>query len=487
MARSVSEIRRSIENNVRAEDPSFDVKHGPIQKTIINPIVPEIEYVEGEVDHLTRLLSINYYEEMSDEELDAFALSFATARGLGTRASGYVVFYSYELPSIDVIIPRGFQVSTSNGYYYYRVVQETIFTKSSLSSYLVGSRRRYEFPVAVEAVAPGDEYNVSPLTINTMRGSIAGISGVANLGYMRKGLPPATNEDIAERLSARLFSGSDIIGGRLAEIANSLEGIVSYQMVFSNDVGEFKRLVYDPAIDFVVLDKNRTLYSESYTASGGEVEIILEKQPVYSVVLVEIDDVAQTEGTDYSFSKDMSDDTHGSASAKDKITFFSPLTSGQTVRIVYNYYSSIEEAQEYMEKNVSPYFGTNVLVRLPFRPVVNVSVRYRTLSSYSQSSTKESVIAAVKSFFYPSRFIENANPKTFRQHCAENVYGLSDETIDLIRFSREDQDVTDVADISFNAYEYPQVKFYIDGYLIEDLEESWVTEEVDATDYAALI
>ncbi len=80
MARSATEVEQSLAASISDISPGLATKVGPIRQGIIRPVSAEISTAEVESDHLAQLVSLNFSEASTDQELENLAAALGLER-----------------------------------------------------------------------------------------------------------------------------------------------------------------------------------------------------------------------------------------------------------------------------------------------------------------------------------------------------------------------------------------------------------------------
>lgn len=166
-----------------------------------------------------------------DEAFDKKAGDYNVTREGSRRSIGQAVFYTSTKPTIDKPIETGSIIATTPDEslgvpsFSYEVTSQVTMFLSSIDSYYVSSRKRWEITANIRALTPGSDGNRPANQINKISSGAAGFS-VINLEPTQWGRDIESNRSLAERASLALVSvDSGTTGGYLAA-ARKVPGVL---------------------------------------------------------------------------------------------------------------------------------------------------------------------------------------------------------------------------------------------------------------------
>jgi len=380
MARSLSQIRDSMKSTLRTFDPTIDLEVGPLYDYLIAPVPQALVSIENQVERLKRFYSTNFADVATPEEARDFANNFGTGPDPGGFARATVVFYRTSAPSLsqDSTVPVGALVGTADGTLVYRALQSVTLYGAFSSTNFNSSTNRYEVEVLVEAVAPGQRYNVPVGRINRIVTPVSGFEGVAQVNAAGGGTEPEDALTLAQRVQLK-FKGLD---------RNSVNGLASLgkqaystlirdiRVVRPTDRIEFRRLTSGPSLDIYVDGKLPQQFTEDYLATGGEKVVpIIANRTVTSVSNVTVNGESLS-STDWRFALDTSLEYQSSTRANSVIQLTTPLAANDLVEIS-GVRNDLLDRLQLLYLSEDSVFQTDILVRsyLDMPVVVGLEVR----------------------------------------------------------------------------------------------------------------
>jgi hypothetical protein len=304
------------------------------------------------------------------------------------------------------------------------------------ATYFNPSTQRYEIAVAVEAVAPGIEYNIPANHIRKMQPAITGFDGIVQVADAMGGTEPEDSYEVATRVQEK-FKGLE---------RNSLSGIVtmvkqaepSYVTAVSvikpTDRVEFRRLTYGPSLDVCVKGVNSESFTEDYLASGGETSVpITVNRTVTSVSSVMVNG-AVLDSTSWTFLMDTSLDYQYSTRANPIVQLTNSLSRNDLVEITGTKNALLDEIQAlFISENAL--FYTDILVRSFLEMPIVVALEAR-ITSGDPDLVREQIMALLTAYIEPYTGIPQILlPDRVRSILKENIPEV--ETVKLLEFRRK--------------------------------------------------
>ena len=208
MARTQDQIEEAIRDDIREIDNRLDLKVGPLWDYLIAPVPPQLAVVEAEVEVLKRYYSPNFSSAATPEEARDFATNFGTGPSTGNFATAVVVYYRNTPPPTgrEYTVPIGALVMTYDANLAFKTTQTVTMSGDYAPTYFNASSQRYEIAVTVEAVAPGDTYNIPANHLKRMQPQVPGFDGVQQLTAAKDGTEPEDVNEVSSRVQDK-FKG----------------------------------------------------------------------------------------------------------------------------------------------------------------------------------------------------------------------------------------------------------------------------------------
>jgi len=439
MARTKEQIQDSLRTSLINTDNRLDLKVGPLWDYLIAPIPPQLASIEKQIETLKIYYSPSFSTVATVEEARDFAINFGTGPSLGNFSRTTIVFYRNSAPATGITysVPIGSLVQTVDGNLVYRTIQAAVMSGDYSATYFNPSTQRYELQVAVEAVAPGIQYNIPANHIKRMQPAIGGFDGIEQVADAAGGTEPENNYDVATRVQEK-FKGLE---------RNSLSGIVtlikqaeptyvtSVSVIKPTDRVEFRRLTYGPSLDVCVQGTNFTQFSEDYLASGGETTVpITVNRTVASISSVMVNGVF-LESIAWTFIPDTSLEYQLSTRANPVIQLATSLSTNDLVEIVGTRNDLLDEMQA-MFSGANSIFYTDVLIRSFIELPIIVSMEVR-ITSGDPDEIRGQIMAIVSAFIQPTLggIPTLLVPDRLRSILKENIPEV--DTVKILEFRRK--------------------------------------------------
>jgi len=388
---------------ITAWRPDVDTSVGTLIKDIVIDVPATVLGVAyQDLQQIQKASSINYVNELTDNQVEDLAANYGLTRKQGSYATGVITFIRYSAPTTTVTVGAsdgtgGVSVSTlkdDNGVSYsFTTVETKQFTVANASSLYSADRNRWELNVTIQADQVGSDYNVAANAIKMFSG-INGVDDIVNYNACVGGLDIETNEQLGERIKeaakARLLG--TVAGYK--SLIDSFNQVIDSAVVDTSTPG-YIRNTYGNEVDVVIIGQQIEAYTDTptYNNVNGN-EYILEHQPVISVNSV-IGTVSGNEytfvdGTDYIFVKDTTSDYRESAKGFDKIVW---QQGGQKpdgeYTINYSANQLISTIQDTLDSEENKLVGSDVLVREA--EMINIQMEL-SVNTYSGTNATSSII-----------------------------------------------------------------------------------------------
>ena len=290
---------------------------------------------------------------LSSADLDNEGQNYRLERSSGTYALGYVTFYANTLPAGSITIPAATEVTTVGTSFSspvsYTTISEATFTAASIPNYYSYDRARYEFTVRCICSSIGSLGNAAAGLVIRMTGVIADIDGCTNLTAFTGGQDEESDDDYRVRIQLAMT-------GRELNTVNGLRkylrtlGFQDAYPVRPESTDAEKQL----GCDVFVIDT----YAESYTDTFTYVAIPATRyefshKPVSSVSSATGSIVGLISSSNYTVDIDSTLPYRRGSSADDHMHFGvgAGLSPGETITVVYEYYSRIYQTQLQLDSN----------------------------------------------------------------------------------------------------------------------------------------
>lgn len=463
MARDQDDVLTSMQETVEEIDPTIDVRKGPIYESALVPWSKEVSYTENKVDHLADFFQLEKLSNLSEEEIEQVGRNFGQEVSQGTPSQGFLLFYTYQVPTGDITIPVGTLVSTEDSEYVYQTTTESTFSASNIAAYYNAETRRYEITIPGEAVERGSDYDAKQGRITAMLSPISGISGVTNSTDFEGGTADQTSTEFADDLrDLPLGNSLGTPGGYQAAAIRVAGGVIQDSVVVSSadtDIYERYNLTgMRMGVDLYVIGSRLGPTIYSYTTVGTETRIVLDKQPVLAITSVLVNGIAAS----YSFQQDTDPNHRGSLFAKDSIVLDTAPGPGKDVFVQYTYNMLIEQLQAEMTVVDANLFKTNFLAREGKKVTCEVVA---SIASYGAGNRKTDVEEMTQDFFMDPTFLSSRqtfplelDPGDYRSALEQRLSIIFGS---IVKFNRPDRATADVQTIIFAKNEYPDLNLTI--------------------------
>lgn len=447
MARSEEDIIKELEDSIISTDKTLDVAQGPIPDIFIRPQAGQLAIASDEAESLRQLFTLDFEVSATDEEIRNALSNYGSTPGEGVKARHVQTFLKFTRPSEDISIPAGTLVSNSTGDLIYRVVTAGTMLEASADTFFNATRNSFEISLLVEAIGVGEDFNLPINRVNTVVTPVNGIDSTENRQASTGGASKETKDEQATRLKTALLGrnvGSP--GGVTSLITDALPETITDVAVIQPFEPEFTRLVIGPALDLYNIGEISESYTQSFTALGGETQIVLEKVPALAITSLTVNNLSGVVG--FTLVSDTTVETGGSLTATDIVVLDTTLIAGDFVVIIYTYNKALEDVQTVVFAESQEFlFNTDILVRAPF--VVNPRIvgEIQALASFSTTEVEEDVTAFLTTEFTFTEFIETVYPEVIRQRVITEVSGV--QNFRLTEFRRATGSLSDIEPMVF--------------------------------------
>lgn len=443
MARSVEDVTSSLQTSVELSDPTIETRSGPVFNIMIQPVANEVSKIESEQERIAALYSLQFQNVATVEETEALATNFGIQRAPGTKATAVVFFFRFTRPIEPAVVRRGTLVGNNDGSLQFIVQQDAVLDSDNAEAFFNSARRTFEVAVNVEAVSPGERFNLPAFRINALVTPNADFEGVENRAPAEGGSEEETQAQEVERIRDR-FAGLNTgsIDGIRFVAADSFPEFVKDVAVVQPASTLFRRTPSTPGIDVYIAGSNTQVARQNFVSLGGETRIDITNPPaIASSLQLTINGVANTEAR---IIKDTGP-LGNTVRADEFVQLADPLTAGDLVTFLYSFNRLVFDVQDvYEPTNIgdSLLFGTDILVYEGVQVPITVQMSIRIGSSFDIPRTTDQVQNAVIDFVETNVFGATLFPETLRENILTTIQGVT--SLNLQTFRRTDTSLRDV-------------------------------------------
>lgn len=430
-----------------------------IRDVVIEAPSNEIALLYKENENTKLLRSLDNASDIPTVDLIQIGNNYGLELLPGTKARGTITFRVLNLSTTesDITIPAGTQVQTAHTTDFAAVVFQTLedvtFYAASAPSYFNSDTGFYEVTTIIECTDIGKAGNVSTGVINILSTTINRIHSVYNSNTTAGGTEIETNEDFAERILEKLKGNNIGTKSGIKTIAESFSSaIVSVEIVGPNDE-EMTRNEYGGSVDVVIQGEYLETATQTEVYETGDTEIILETQPVKSILsvtgYVDGDEYTFSAETDYSFIIDDWSLQNGSILAQSKILWIGTTPDdGSDVTIIYTYNKLVVDLQAEYDDDSNHIIASDILVRTAVEIPTDISLQITVYSGVDKTTVSANCVSALSSFASNLLLGESLNMSDI-VGIVENISGVNKVVIPLR---------SPTTDIEVSKYEYIRLK-----------------------------
>ena len=453
MARSVEEIQLSMQQSLEAADPTIESRSGPVFNIMLQPVSNEVAKIEAEQERIGALYSLQFQNVATEAETTALATNFGIQKAPGTKSSAVVFFFRYTRPTESAQVRRGTLVGNSNGTLNYIVQEDVVIDPTNADSFFNSSRRTFEVAVNVQAVSPGENFNIPAFRINSLVTPNVDFDGVENRAPAEGGSEEETQESEVNRIRER-FAGLNTgsIDGVKFVASDSYPEIIQDVAVIQPASELFRRTILTPGLDVYIAGSNVETVRQNYVALGGETEIPIASPPsVPSSLVLSINGVIDSDAV---IVENSTSPVSSTVQANEIVFLTSPLSPGDVVTFTYSFNRLILDVQKIYEPGAtgdSLLFCTDILVYEAVEVPITVVMSVRVASSFDVPRTTDQVTNAVLALVQQNTFGVTLYPETIRETILNTVQGVT--SLNIEEFRRTDTSLRDVEIIELEANE----------------------------------
>ena len=444
MAKTYSSIITDMRSYIRSIYPSAQTHEGSILNDIVIAApAREIALLYEKSQLVSEDQSI---ETATQAGLEKWGSNLNKYQKPAIPATGTVTFFSNTAPTTDVTISANTIVSTRAGVgvkeQQYRTIRKVTMYLALAASYLNPSTGKYEISVEVEAMIPGIDGVVGAYTIDSIQGTLTGITGVYNPTATGGGEDFESTSAFAQRL-AGTFTGNILRteDGYLTEVLNN-KNVTSATLVGHGDTG---RELYN-AVDIYYKGSNLRYYTDVFSIPAGitTTDLVFTKQPVVSGSIQTL--IFGSTGSligpvpTHSFVKDESV-YGGSIYGQDKLVFTPYLSpSLGTAYIVYTYNALSEELQNLFTKTNKDLLNVDVLIKAATVILIDIDLDVTILSGYDPVVVTLEIQNAVAAFLDSLNIGEELQMADVAREVL-NITGVDDVLLPFSTFRSSDSTI----------------------------------------------
>lgn len=401
MAKTFEQVIGEMTTKVNTNLGSQDTRTGTVlREGFLAPVAEQLVEAYTRTDTVEANQTISAPSAISEAAMDAIAANFGLSRFIGTAASGTVRFFRFQAPSSPISIPAGTIVSSSD-------IGDTMKFRTLASVSLSASSEQdpvtdaYYVDSAVIATATGAAGNAAADTVTIF--DIVGVDSVTNQNEFSGGKDKQTNAELAQLIISRAQGNYGTRSGYETAVRSNFS-IDDIDIITPNDY-EAARDQYGGELDLTILSGNSITTEESTpsittTFTPSWLPLI----EVVEIVGINTSDseVTLVPNTDYETFIDYYSSYNRSYKERSRIDFhvtsFSVKPSSSfTIR--YKNCEIIRTIQSFLDNPDNYILGSDVLVKLAIKKLVNVAANIRIIPGYDPTTVQDNAQAAVVNYF----------------------------------------------------------------------------------------
>ena len=446
--------------NIKAIEPATDIRIGPLRDQVIDPGGAVIEAAVEKAEAAARMMSARFAASATPIQALAFAENYGVGRGLGAGSQGTLTFYRTTAPVSGRLytVSAGATALRRSDDAAYQTTDTVVMDGNSASAYFNSDRGWYEIDAPGVAVSVGPEFDTAAGLINKTGSSVLGFEGVYNKTDFEGGTLAETSEaTVLKTQTAMLGVGSGTHGGIIRSVIDYDDSsIKAVSVVFFTEWPLMRRRSDRAALDIHIIGVKSEERTETFTATAGQTDFVLSRQPVLSVVSVRKNNGAMG----YTFVQDTDPQLKGSTRGADTVQL-EPTVADDTIEIRYTYNGLLWHLQQDLFGTLTDsgeglrtrLFKTDILVRGPVLVPIQVKVRLRFQSPSDAEAGLVDAETEIRSYCTPSAFPGRLLNKVLRDNILDLVPGVL--TAQVLLFRRKSGASLEVANIEFSKIEQP--------------------------------
>jgi len=409
ITKTAEDIRSDISTEFENKLPNLDISEGaPARDLFIEaPISGQLLNLWNKIIYTAKLHAPHTYsDDIETDDLLNYMSNFNVVPTPATYSSGVVTFYSNAAPTQDITIPSGTVVSTADYNAIEFTIQGTYIMYASIAaSYYNATTERWEINCSVKASVSGPTSRAGSGTVTKLVTSISGIAGITNDNAVTGGAEEQTTEEALESVLEK-YQGRGL--GPTQGLINYIKPYVeAVNVVGANDPEMERDEGLGGALDFYVIGETLTNATDTVpiTSTGLNTglnvnytsnEIIMENQPVRSVVSLIINDVVISTNY-YTLTQDTSM-LEKSTSSIDKISITSTglangisFDAGDVIEINYIYNSLLTTIEDDLNSTSNYYQNRDYLLREMTSITINTYMEFKEVSGQDFDTVSDTV------------------------------------------------------------------------------------------------
>lgn len=400
--KTAQDFAADIESAIISRNSSYDTKIGPIPDLVINPISGVLELQNERARAVQQLLSLSNDAVFTRSDVDAFVYNELIVRSVGSKSRVVLTFSRTTPPTVDQTVKANFPVATladeeTGSAITFVTINDATMVAANAGAYFNSTTQKYELQVSARAVTNASSGDVAPGRIVRPLRPLNGFESVTNKTAATGGKNAETNAELIERYILSIIGSSPSVVRGIEKILRDLfPETIDSNVVFGNNALNVRSSTDGGAVDVYVIGSSPTSVTESYTFTGPDQVIALNKQPVIEIQSI----LPYTQGTDYVLQKDTTGNA-GSVRARDGVRFNSAYaypTIGSVMSVTYVYdalQATLQDAFTAADYNVT---GRDILFKEAEQVDVTITASLKIRPGFSVAQVTSFVTSAILAF-----------------------------------------------------------------------------------------
>lgn len=392
-----NELVQRMIAEILASRPDANLTTGTLARDILIDIPAyEMARLYTAIEDVQRAQSILLAE---GDVLTSLLENYSLARKSALRSTGSIWFQRTTVPSADIIVPVGTRVNTAStvvlGAVEFVTNETVVMLVSQAIDYWNESEGVYEIEASLEAISPGADGNVGAGTILFHVG-VSGFTRVHNTKPTTGGRDAESDEDFRRR-GLHVLSGNSIGSKDGYQQLIDAQNDVLDSYVVTPGMDEGIRIRDGGGADIYVRAPSTVESTIAYTYPADEEYKSIPSKPLVSVNAILEDGVYLVEGLDYRV--DIDTEVYArSIYSLDKVTWLTDRVVGAAMQIGYSYSAVIQTLQDLVDQYDKHVVGVDVLLKLGYEAIVDVTMVVELLPGYATSVVEEDVVNTVTGY-----------------------------------------------------------------------------------------
>ena len=417
ISKTINELRTDLVDGLLTRIPNIDITDGTPERDMFieAPISGQLITLWDKLIYTAKLFApLTYYNDLSEDDINLYLANYNVTPLAATYSTGVVTYYTYNMPTRDIIINSGSIAKTDSSTPVEFAVQGDYVIYASISSYYYNvTLGRYEIDCSVKAVNSGSSYRAGINTVTVTGTSIPGIEGCINAASITGGSEPETIQS-ALRRTVEKFQGRGLA---------STQGLKSYVQSYTSTVNvvtaedpEMTRdLEMGGAVDIYVKGETITTVTDTVTITGiglanplsvdyTNSSIKMLYQPAIRLVSVAKNSTILSP-TFYTLTKDTSIMIKESTRSLDKMTLTSTgisstgyFVDGDVIEITYTYNSLLTTISDDLNSTSNYYMNRDYLLRSMTPVTINTAFTFKETAGQNFTNVSADVQLSIASF-----------------------------------------------------------------------------------------